>query len=193
MKSEHISKTPRSAAFALLSVSHGVKDAVMWQRLHYTQLCDKSYNINYEIHTSTRKWPFSLPYLRERQHFLPSYSKKQTKPKYIIWVFFLPPSTLSQDSLSDQPTNCIFSSYTSVYFYCCHSRKLPSFFLIALIALKLDVLLTFLFPCLHAFSSEQPVTFVKYKLGSAYHTSITLKVEWNWNPLLFRLLPYPSS
>ena len=51
------------------------------------------------------------------------------------------------------------------------------FFLIALIALKLDVLLTFLFPCLHAFCSEQPVTFVKCKLGSAYHTCITLKVE----------------
>ena len=125
--------------------------------------------------------------------FYPVIQRNKQNLNILFESSFYPPSTLSQDSLSDQPTNCIFSSYTSVYFYCCHSRKLPSFFLIALIALKLDVLLTFLFPCLHAFSSEQPVTFVKYKLGSAYHTSITLKVEWNWNPLLFRLLPYPSS
>ena len=56
--------------------------------------------------------------------------KQRNKPNLNVLFesSFYPPSTLSQDSLSDQPTHCIFSSYTSVYFYCCHSRKLPSFF-----------------------------------------------------------------
>ena len=132
-----------------------------------------------------------LPYLRGLQHLLPSYSKKQTKPKCITWVFFFTPHPLSHRTDFRSADKLYFQFLYLCLFLLLPLKKTTIIFVIALTALKIDVLLTFLFPHLHAFS-EQPVTFTKCKLGPAYHTCTTLKIEGNWNPLWFRFLPYPS-
>lgn len=184
MKWEQVSKAPLSAAVALLSVSHDVQNVVTWQGLHCTQLCDKSDNTSILKYTEHKEMTIqsSLPQ-RTTAPFTQFFKQtnKQTKPKCIIWDFFFTPHPPSHRIVFQISQQIVFSVLIPLFISTAATQENYHYFLIALIAFKLDVLLTFLFLHLHAFS-EQPVTFIKCKLGIAYHTCTTLKIEWNWIP-----------
>lgn len=105
---------------------------------------------------------------------------------YYLRLLFTPhpPSHRIVFQISQQ---IVFSVLIHSVYFCC-TQENYHYFLIALTAFKLDVLLTFLFLHLHAFS-EQPVTFIKCKLGIAYHTCTTLKIRWNWIPCCLDFYP----